>query len=312
MTLIGAFDSTDVVMFADRQETLSDWAKWDANKIFYYEFFAHFRIIMSGAGDSNFIDMIWEEVSSKAKEMGFGFAKTPPTDVSKIRELVIGTVSRITRKCILPYPRNDRPMVDLIWAIQQRTPIPDPGPTWPIDLFHTYGLSVNRVNGHYFSGSPMLLMKYISNLYLDGLFLRTEEAEALAVYLLWEAKEYDPSCGKYGDIITLKRSGEVRGMSLSEIKYWEDHFKHLKKSMRILPLLSCASPFTEQMYKPQDHLQKFLTIMKTLTRESKSMRAKTKDLRTQLEKTLTANLARKAKKASRQPKPEGKNDTKTI
>jgi hypothetical protein len=314
MTLIGVFEGSDVVMFADRQETLGDVAKWDCDKINYFEFFQRFRVSMSGAGDSNIIDMIWDEVQTETKELGF---RSELPDMVKVKELILNIVSRITRKCILPYPRNDRPMVDLIWAIQQLSPheslpsAPEFKLTWPIDLFRTYGLAVNPVHNKYFSGSPIPLIRYLYDMYLEGLIIGTEEAEALAVYLLWEAKEYDPSCGKHSDVITLRREGGVRRMSFDEVKYWEDHFSHLKESMRLVPLLSCsASPFTDQIYNPKDRTQRLLTILRTLTRSQKKMRDSKKDMRTQLEKKLNTNLRKVAEKFSKKSAP--KKETKLL
>jgi hypothetical protein len=314
MTLIGVFEGSDVVMFADRQETLADVAKWDCDKIKYFEFFQRFRIAMSGAGDSNTADMIWEQVQAETKEFGF---KYELPDMPKLKELILNIVSRITRKCILPYPGNDRPMVELIWAIQQLSPheslAADPALklTWPIDLFRTYGLAVNTISGKHFSGSPLPLIRYLYDMYLEGLIIGTEEAEALAVYLLWEAKEYDPYCGKHSDVITLRREGGVRKLSFDEVKYWENHFSHLKESMRLVPLLSCStSPFTAQIYNPKDRIQRLLTTLRTLTSSQRKMRDSKKDMRTQLEKKLNTNLRKVAEKFSK--KSTQKKETKLL
>lgn len=295
MTLIGAFELSDVVLFADRQESISDYAKWDANKISYFESIGAYRVVMAGAGDSEFIDMIWEQFLGVAKMQNLPGARG-------VKELVLRTVSRITRKCILPYPRNDRPWVDLIWAIQQTSQHPAgmEDLTWGIDLFHTQGLAVNQIRNRYFSGNPRLLVQYLSDAFLDGLIIGTEEAEALAVYLLWEAKEYDPTCGKHSDVITLKRGGGVRRLSRGEVNYWEEHFSHLKASYKLLPLLSCSTPLTEGIYG--DRLQRFLTTMKTLKREQKKMRISIADRRSQLERKLTAALRKDAAKSSKRSK----------
>src|SRR5260370_34473854 len=63
MTLIGALPcGGGAVLLADRQETITDYAKWDVDKIKHAELQGHYRFLMAGAGDGNTIDMIWEEV----------------------------------------------------------------------------------------------------------------------------------------------------------------------------------------------------------------------------------------------------------
>jgi hypothetical protein len=64
MTLIGTIKCLDgVVLLADGQETISDYGKWDVNKIKSAEINRTFRIVMAGAGDSNTINEVWDKVS---------------------------------------------------------------------------------------------------------------------------------------------------------------------------------------------------------------------------------------------------------
>src|SRR5437016_4309873 len=63
MTLIGTLPvGGGAVLLADRQETISDYAKWDVDKIKHAELQGQYRFLMAGAGDANTIDMVWEEV----------------------------------------------------------------------------------------------------------------------------------------------------------------------------------------------------------------------------------------------------------
>ena len=68
-------------------------------------------------------------------------------------------------------------------------------------------MSENNISRFYFDGNPILLARYLSDLYLKHTMWGLEEAGAFAAYLLWEAKEYDPTVGKQSDIITL--SGKI-------------------------------------------------------------------------------------------------------
>ncbi len=83
-----------------------------------------------------------------------------------------------------------------------------------LEVFRTYGLDVNEINKPYFSGSPVLLTKFFSDMYLEKASYGMDEAEALAAYFLWEAKEYDPNCGKYSDIFLLRKDGGARRQSM--------------------------------------------------------------------------------------------------
>src|SRR5260370_23566714 len=63
MTVIGALHCNDgVVLCADRQETIADYAKWDVEKINHFELSGVYRLFMAGAGDADMIDMTWEEI----------------------------------------------------------------------------------------------------------------------------------------------------------------------------------------------------------------------------------------------------------
>lgn len=302
MTLIGAIPCGDgVVMLADRQETITNYAKWDVNKISHWELSGQYRFLMAGAGDSDMIDMIKQHV-------GAVWAGTEPISANTIikaicenacsaddlRSLIVRVVAAITKKCILPFPRGDRPYVDLIWAIQRiNSPL---GPR-SIDVFRTYRLSVLTIDKPFFTGSPLLLTKYLADLYLQNLILMTAEAEALAAYLLWEAKEYDPDVGKHSDIVTLRQDGTLGRLDRSSEKYWEEHFAHFKKSLRMLPLLSCSSDLiTKNMYPAKDHLQRFKTALTTLAKQQAQMRKANKPRRTQLEDALNKNLRKAAMK----------------
>jgi len=233
MTLIGALPcGGGAVLLADRQETITDYAKWDANKIKHAEVQGQYRFLMAGAGDGNTIDMVWEEVIDEWRNALPGSLAQP----INLKKLIVSVVRRITKESILPYPSGDQPLVELIWAIQQVTPaIQSPS------LFRTYGLAVNSITRPYFSGNPIQLMQYLSELYLNHVILTLDEAEALAAYMLWEAKEYDPTVGKHSDILTLRTDGTIGRLDRKQVDYWEEHFEHFKESLRLLPLLSCST-----------------------------------------------------------------------
>src|SRR5205823_1559935 len=156
--------------------------------------------------------------------------------VLEAKAALLRAVSRVTRKVIFPLPKDERDYVDCIWAVQSLTNIPlDFG---SIDLFRTYRLNVDAIRTHYVTGNPVLA-RFLNDQYIKGVIVGLDEAEALATYLLWEAKEYDLYCGKYSDVFTMKHDGHLNRLTVAELEYWEEHWRQFKASLRILPLLSC-------------------------------------------------------------------------
>jgi hypothetical protein len=245
MTLIGAFRCMDgVVLFADRQETITDYAKWDVGKIKLLELVDTYRLLMAGAGDSDMIDMIWSQVHAEWRKDLRGSRKTENQE--KLKDLICRVVATTTKKCMLPYPARERPWADLIWAIQNTNPQftvnPLPPYTGRTDLFRTSGLKLLPIGDFYATGNPVFLMHYLEDLFIKGNVIGLEEAEALSAYLLWEAGEFDPTCGKHSDVFILRDDASIGRMTKSDERYWEEHFEHLKRSLRLIPLLSCALP----------------------------------------------------------------------
>jgi hypothetical protein len=100
-----------------------------------------------------------------------------------------------------------------------------------------------------------------------------EEARVFAAYLLWEAKNYDPTVGKQSDIVTFRHDGQVSRMSYEELNYWEDHFQVLKREMSSLPVFSFATGVIRQMYEKEDRVGRFALSLKSLISEQEKMRA---------------------------------------
>jgi len=280
MTLIGAFKCVyGAVLLADRQETLQDYAKFDVEKIYRYQC-DRFRFLMAGAGDSDTLDMTYRTIV-KVFRSSENLLQMGPNEVE---ELVVRTIQKITKKYIYPVPKTDRPWIATICAVQQIKPKPM---SQAVHLFRTTGLTVHPVDDFYFTGNPVLLTRYISDLYFKGVTLGIEEAEALAAYILMEVKSYDPYCGKESDIVILKNDGGIRWVAREDIKYWEEHFTALKRSLMHIPIISCADRISGQVYLQQTIMGVLNRVLKFLASEQKKMRSKRiKKVRTLEEKLL--------------------------
>jgi hypothetical protein len=286
MTLIGVLPTLEgVVLFADRQETITDYAKWDVGKISMFEIQDVFRVFSCGAGQTSTIEMIREEV--------WDTLKTKFVDLDKLKDLIVETVAETTKKRI--FPRNEGSVVEHLWVIQylvttQSKPFPG------IDVFKTEGLDVNKITKPYFSGNPMLLTQFLSDMYLKGTIFGMDEAEALAAYFLWEAKEYDPTCGKHSDIYLIRRDRGLSRQSREDVRYWEEHFELLKESLRFLPLLSCSTNVMQKVFNQKDMLERLQTTVRVLSSEQNKWRKKTVKRGSALEEKLGKTLRRVALK----------------
>jgi hypothetical protein len=270
MTLIGAIRCLDgVVLLADGQETISDYAKWAVNKIKSAEINQTLRVVMAGAGDSNGIDMIWEKVShlwggTGSDWMTGWIAEVKEKSPVEWRQLIADVTRQTIKECDAD--------VGLIWVVQDISGKAQLAHS-PFEVFRTCGLTENNISRFYFDGNPMLLARYLSDLYLKHELYGVEEARVFAAYLLWEAKEYDPTVGKQSDIITLKRDGIASRMSYEELSYWEDHFRVLKRELSFIPIFSCATAAIKENYNKQDRVGRFVLALKVLVNEQEKMRS---------------------------------------
>jgi hypothetical protein len=275
MTMIGAMHCFDgVVLLADGQETITDYAKWDVEKMKTAHLNGAVRIVMTGAGDADNIDMIWEKVSALWGSWGpwqfSGYvSELPNLSIKQWRKKIVSIVNKVTKECIIPSGESNA-QVELIWLIQD-TISPRQTLMWPFELFRTNGLRERNIRPYYFGGSPILLTRYLSDMYLNCLWM-TDEARALAAYLLWEAKERDPNVGKHSDIVIFQHDGTYHRLSQEEIEYWEDHFRVLKREMAILPLLSCATGVIRQSYDLKDRIERLTLAIKALAMDQERMR----------------------------------------
>jgi hypothetical protein len=266
MTMIGAMRCSDgVLLLADGQETITDYAKWDTQKMKVAT--SHpTRIAMVGAGDADTIDMAWDKISEAWGGDGSSYfdgwnANTPKLSLPEWRRKIVSVAQDVYNVTKIE--------IEMIWVVQNVSPT---DPRRGIELFRTYGLRERNIKPYYFGGNPLLISRFLSDMYLRGSLWNLEEARALAVYLLWEAKERDPTVGKQSDIVLFRTDGSVRLLGQDEVSYWEEHFKILKREMAILPILSCATGTTQQIYKLQDRLERLALSVKALSKEQEKMR----------------------------------------
>jgi hypothetical protein len=226
---------------------------------------------MTAAGDSSGIEMIWKEVTGTLRDD----LLTAPMGVIRIkstkdvRDLISRLTAQITKKCILPHPGRDKPYVDAIWVIQQLAE----KDLDRVMVFRTERLFRIPVHDLYFTGSNLVLPRYISDLFdIRQMIWDLDEGEALAAFLLMEVKAYDPNVGKQSDIIVVGRDGSVRWVSRADVKFWEDHFAAFKKETKTLLKVASTELSCRGTFFPE-YLKRLVASIKTLKKDQEHIRA---------------------------------------
>ena len=272
VTFIGAFKCWDgAVLFADGQETIQDHGKWDVQKIYLHESPGLFRVFMTASGDSTGIEMLWKEVE---RTMHHDILTSPMgtphiRSTQDLQDFIVRTVSQVTKKCIFPNPGRDKPYVDAIWIIQQLAEKDFD----PVIVFRTDRLFSVPVETLYFTGSNLVLPRYIADLFGIGRLLwGFDEGEALAAFLLMEVKAYDPNVGKQSDIIILGHNGSLRWVSVEDVRFWEDHFAEYKATSKEL-LKMTSTDFLAKGMSFADYIKRVAAKLRQLKKTQSDMRA---------------------------------------
>lgn len=298
MTMIGAICCVDgTVLLADGQETITDYAKWTVQKIKLAEVNNSIRIVMTGSGLGETIDMIWEKVSSLwGSDGGSHFhglvAGVPTATAKEWRETIVTVVRAVTKELT-----DD---VEIIWFVQDLRGAPLlMGRS--SELFKTRGMNENNIRRFYFGGNPILLTRYLSDQYLNQFIYGVEEARAIATYIMWEAKQYDPTVGKQSDIIAFNRDGTIWPVTREELDYWEEHFRILKRETAILPLISCAGMIWRESENAD--LERLRLAFRVLVEEQRKLKAG-KRKPGSIDKILVPKIRKLALKKIRQSAPK--------
>jgi hypothetical protein len=269
MTLIGAIRCLEgAVILADGQETITDYAKWAVNKIKSAEING-LRVVMAGCGDADGIEMVWEKVShlwgGTGSDWSSGFrAGVPQQNPTEWREQIANVVRKTVRKS-----KTDAGLIWVVQDISGRSRSED----CPFEAFRTSRFTENNISRFYFDGNPILLAQYLSDFYLKHTVWGLGEARTFAAYILWEAKEYDPTVGKQSDVVTITRDGNASRMPYEELSHWEDHFRILKREMSYIPMLSFAGAALQEGDRRQDRLGRFVLVLEHLIGEQEKMRS---------------------------------------
>jgi len=233
---IGMMAQDGLVVAADTQESTGDYMKGAKGKMAC--FYVHDgdwadSCIVAGAGDSGHVHALIEELgqtfqAADPKMQIYSFAKkSPPSLQSEFRDCV----KRFYKEHIIPfssYPERKRPDVEMLIACQRKT---------MMGIFTSEKTVVNHSSPYKAIGFGSTFAELFLTKLWDGMSI--EQAEILAAYVVFLAKESVESCGKFTTIASVRgpkiennRSGSrllptkgAKFIDQEKIEKWEHSFR---------------------------------------------------------------------------------------
>lgn len=232
---IGMRAQDGLVVAADTQESIGDYLKGVKGKMSC--FYTHDKgwaesCIVAGAGDSGYVQALMEELGQTYQAADpimhvYHLGKNTPSLQSEFRDCI----KRFYKEHIIPfaaYPERKRPDVEMLIACQRKT---------MMGIFTSEKTVVNHSPTYKAIG----LGSTFAELLLGKLWgvISIDQAEILAAYVVFMAKESVDSCGKFTTISTIRGpkiedapSGnrllpttEARFVHPTKIEEWEHSFK---------------------------------------------------------------------------------------
>lgn len=234
MTLVSALSGCEgVVLFADTQETVTNYSKKTIDKITVWDYPNRpFRFAISGAcDDASYSDMLQNELSNALLSLN-------AFDLKKITDKLGDTLAEFYAKHI--WPRGgDRPQLQYLIALQ---PLPLGSPQ-VIQIAET---AVN-VAGTTTHTQSIGVGRYLAD-YLFGLILGGAETIshlcAAAVFVAKEAYDNIDGVGDIDRIVIFDRNGGYDELSLIDIKAIQENLLGLREaSTHLFSIAADLSPY---------------------------------------------------------------------
>ncbi len=225
-----------VVVAADTQESTGDYMKGAKGKMACY--YARDKdwvesCIVAGAGDSGYVQALIEELGQTYQAADPNMQihsmekKSPPSLQSEFRDCV----KKFYKEHIIPfaaYPERKRPDVEMLIACQRKV---------MTGIFTTEKTVVNYSPTYKAVGFGSTFAELFLGKLWGGMSI--DQAEVLAAYVVFMAKESVESCGKFTTMATIRHpkiedspSGnrllpttEARFIQPTKIEKWEHSFK---------------------------------------------------------------------------------------
>jgi 20S proteasome alpha/beta subunit len=225
MTIAMGFPCRDgLVLCADTQEVISGYVKTDTEKMTIIQSAPDYNVVITGAGDGDFIEMVIQEVHAALNSNHPG---------EPIQRVIKKTLLQLFNDRVVPYanfPYDERPAASLLLGIQS---------DGVVTLYKSRGAIFRRMNAPECIGTGLALGKsLIAQLFTRDLQL--PQAGIVALYILHQAKTWVDGCGGNSDILLLSsKKLEWRRLPTEDVKELEKHFDDFSNAMR--PILISAA-----------------------------------------------------------------------
>lgn len=186
MTIAAGFRCADgVLICADTQETFPDYLKTYTSKISTFQHEQDYRLALSGAGESDIIEMVFQEIVERLR--------VKQHDSEFVERTIRDVVYDVTAKHVIPFPKEERPWFHLIIAVQANGA--------RVRLFKTSGSVVRWDHSFACVGEVALAHYAVKDMEFPRLPMCV--VRGFAVHMLKQVKDYSPNCGKYSEMVQL-------------------------------------------------------------------------------------------------------------
>jgi hypothetical protein len=257
----GFFANSGVVLAADSQEIISEYAKTNIGKIRVLYNGDKWRVGMAGSSDQS------PYLESFKEELGKELHKLETYDREKMIAITKAVLHQFHKRHIWPKKDRKSPFEALI-ALQCASPSDDPK-TWQPTLFETHETTVTQVHGFRTVGIGTFMAEYLKEHFGgNGLDLTNASLDHLAdlcVLILKEVKKAVAGCDGLTSVVLFYKDGRTRWMSTAEVRKVEiisDEFQALSTNV----LMALTDPaFTEG---------EFSDLLDTLSKKEKEFQMK--------------------------------------
>jgi 20S proteasome alpha/beta subunit len=240
---IGLLCNEGLVIGADTEEVLGGYIKTSTEKMRVIEK-DNYKLIITGAGESDFIDCFYDELEEALDE-------SEPKDIKAIYKILRTTQLQYFRNHLAPYssfPSDDRPNPDLLIALHIRIGGLVTGSTlFRTVLFKANGTVVKRIHKAECVGTGVVLARSLMDQFFDP-ELSLKQTGILAAYILRQAKRWGQYCGGNSDIAILSNSEKkTAGIPAETIKSLERHFDEFAVALKPV-LINCADTSVDEKH----------------------------------------------------------------
>lgn len=220
MTIAAGFRCGDsIVLCADSEMTVGQDLKLRRAKVLTYEA-EDCKLLFAGAGNADFIRMISQKICNAVG--------STPTHY-ELQCLIEKQLLNVFRNHVrwYPTPEDQKPNFDLLIGAWTK----DEG----LELFKSSATAVNRAGNFECIGWGAALGGYLADKRYSYL-LTEKEGMAVAIYILRQAKDYVPYCGKESSVQVLQADGTIKRVSTTQIVQQEEYFDEFEYAVTDLLL----------------------------------------------------------------------------